>query len=203
MCARERGISLFETVLVFALLALAGLILLRVLIPSFRTTRATQQRVTLRQEALVAGRWLALDLQQASPAGIAIRPTPAVLTVQPIRELTVEGKRVWEQFLVTYTLVGTQLKRGRWDSGGSPALSVTLFNSRPGRPTPTDLLTLAGAAPADARTIANNVSSLSFSHGGLANSVAGPITVELELRDPAPSGPSYRMRKSLSPRMGE
>lgn len=184
------------------LTALVGYLLLAVLIPSLRVTAEVQKRSDLRQHALVASRWLENDLQEAAPAAIGLRSNPAILAVQPLEALAVDGSAVWDEKLVVYLHTQRELRRGEWDSTSTPGLSLTLQTGRPTR-TPQDDLQQLFSGFTRTKVVAKYLNSLTITHGGLGDAVTVPIIFDFEFKSDAQSVDFYRFQKVISPRMGE
>lgn len=196
----KRGVSLFEVMVAIGLLLLASVILMKVLVPSLRIGGEMQRRADFRQQALLAGRWLELDLRLGSPAAIGILSNPVVMAVQPPREMALDGSILWDQRLIVYSHSNLELKRGEWT--GSPSLSTPLSQTRPSRVSQTDLQ-LLGSWNTSSRVLARNVLSFAVSHGGVGESVGTPLRLEMEFRNPDSPEEFFKFQKIISPRMGE
>lgn len=180
-----------------------GLILVQVLIPSFRSTAENQKRVGMQQKALLVFRRLGGDLQDIVPSALSVSATPPVLAGQPISEFTPQGSIQFATELWVYFLVGDELQRVKWESPGPPSLSVTLQTSAPSRLPQGDLAQFPITSNPKALALTDKVSQFSVTHGGVGSSVAGPITVELTLGGTAQEAARVQMRRVYSPRLGE
>lgn len=200
---RVKGFSLFEVVVASSILLMLGLILVMVLIPSFRVTGETQKRASMQQKALLVLRRIGNDVQDAVPAAISVSAAPTVLAGQPVGEFTPEAGRLFLEELWAYYQVGDEIRRVNWSAPGSPALSVTLQTNAPTRLPQADLVAFTTSIIPRALTLTGKVSSFSVTHAGVGSAVAGPITVDLTLGGQAGEPARVEMRRLYSPRLGE
>lgn len=200
----RRGFSLLEVIVAMGLISMLGLLIIQVVIPSFRSTAETQKRISLQQKAMLLFRRLGNDVQDSSPAAISISSSPAVIAGQPISEFTPEASQLYTVGLWAYYQVGDEVRRVDWTPPGPPAISVTLQTTAPTRLTPADLAAFTTATIPLARTLTDQVRSLQLTHAGVGTAVAGPLTVEVVLGPPGPNDPArVQMRRVYSPRLGE
>ena len=185
------------------LLLMVGLILVQVLIPSFRATEESQKRVGMQQKALMVFRRLGSDLQDAVPAALSISSSPPVLVGQPLSQFTTTGTYEFATELFAYFQVGDELRRLRWQSPGPPTLSVTLQATAPSRLPPADLAKFPVTTIPKAQPLTDKVSAFTVTHAGVGTSVAGPLTVELTRGGTSQDPARVQMRRVFSPRLGE
>ena len=199
----RRGFSLFEVIVGAGLLIMLGLILVRVLIPSVRSTAENQKRVGMQQKALLVFRRLAGDLQDTVPSALSVSTSPPVLAGQPISEFSPQGSIQFAPELWAYFLVDEELRRVKWESPGPPSLSLTLQSSAPSRLPQSDLAQFPTTSIPKAQILTDKVRQFSVAHGGVGSSVAGPITVNLSLGGTTEEAARVQMRRVYSPRLGE
>lgn len=199
----QNGHTLFEVAMVSALLLIAGTIIVKVMIPSFRSTTAIGERISLQQKALVFFRRLASDIQDSNPIAISISSNPAVIAGQPLDQFTPEATQLFEQKLWLYYKEGSSLKRLDWISPGPPSIESQIKASNPSHVLQEDLENLALGNLPQALVMTRNVTSLSITHGGVDGKILGPIVVDLVLEVPGEDPARVQMKRSFSPRLGE
>lgn len=199
----ERGFTLFEVAIVSALLLIAGTIIVSVLIPSFRSTAAIQDRVSLQQKALVVFRRMASDIQDTTPIALSVSADPPVIAGQPLDRLSAEGRQLFQERLWLYYKEGSELKRLDWRSPGPPSIESQLKTSNPTRVLQEDLENLALGNVPGALVLTPDVTSLTITHAGAGAGVAGPVVIDLVLETRGADPARVQMRRAFSPRLGE
>lgn len=164
----ERGFTLLEGLIAFALVGLIGTLFVWFLVPSMQFTARGAARVDVQQLAVLCADRMTRDLQQKSARGAvslhdraAADPAsePVVMAMVPYIDVNQRGRRVWEQELIVYywDRNARVVYRRDWPPAPPSNLSIDpLPANRPSEFPPADLLDLA-ALGAGGRPVARRV----------------------------------------------
>ena len=150
-----------------ALLALLVQMFVLILVPMARASGHSADRVELHNMVAAALDKLFADLDRGSPDSITLRTAPVVAAVQPLAELTADGRPSWERELVVYALdtVGKRLVRRVWPPA-PPSFAWELTPARAARIKPEELQLLGEPGSATQTVLASWVRSFQVTLAG-------------------------------------
>ncbi|MBI3928911.1 MAG: type II secretion system protein [Armatimonadetes bacterium] len=193
MCRGKRGFTLLEVLVVAFLSVLGMVILVSVLVPTFRVAARGNQSVELQQMGAVAVQKLMADLDRTPVTGLVLpdqdSPRPS-LALHRLSGVTAQGERQWDDRLVLYVWErqSGRLLRKEWPPE-PPALSIAIDPSRPLQPSGQEVDRIAGSSNSTERPLALHVTSFELSSSS-ASELTLPLVLKLVLEQPLGGGES-------------
>jgi len=158
-------------------------LLFNFLVPTMRASVRGATRVELQQMAVIALNKMAADVQNTAPAGLSLNTT-APVSVGIVRILTVmgDGRQVWEQKMIVYSLQGDVLIRKEYPPS-PPSVVLNLTGNAPLRVAGSVLAQIANERNGTETSVAMGVYRFDVSTAGAAGTVMDPVTITIGLKE--------------------
>lgn len=174
----RRAFTMVELIVGFTLTALLFALMYQFLIPALKISTRTTERAQTQQQAVIALKNLAREVETTSMLGITPAPDGRLVAIHPVAQVTQNSERVYADHLVVYRFVeeSNQVHRALWRGSDDPSISA------PRKLSVEELEGLEAGFVDEGRVLIRGVELFEFTHSGTGELLHQPFKVRLKMQ---------------------